>query len=167
MEPLREGNTIRAARSDDFEAVTALLEALGRERVTDETRETCRAVFREQVVDPSAHHMVVEDRRGQIVGFCSLHFRMRLNYVAEEAWIPDLYVQETVRREGIGLALLEEAERRALARGCWLLTLESGHQRAEAHDLYRRFRMRDAGRYFAKRLAPEGETRTPGEPTQL
>ena len=91
-----------------------------------------------------------------LVAFCSLHFRTRLNYATEEAWIPDLIVAEHARREGIAMALLEEAERRALARGCWHLTLESGHQRAEAHALYRRFRMRDAGRYFSKPLSPDG-----------
>ena len=63
-------------------------------------------------------------------------------------------MHESARREGIAIALLEEAERRAVARGCWHLTLESGYQRAEAHQLYRGFRMRDAGRYFSKPLVP-------------
>ena len=148
--------TIRAARGDDFEAVTALLEKLGRARVTDETREDARAVFRAQVVDPSAHHMVGEDAGGEIVAFCSLHFRPRLNHETEEAWIPDLFVAERARRAGIGLALLREAERRAIDRRCWHLTLESGYQRSEAHDLYRRFGMRDAGHSFSKPLPPEG-----------
>jgi GNAT superfamily N-acetyltransferase len=148
----RTEHTIRAARGDDFEAVTRLLEALGRAQVTDATRDQVRAVFREQVVDSAAHHMVAEDASGEIVAFCSLHFRRRLNHAAEEAWIPDLFVAERARRGGIGVALLEEAERRANARGCGQLTLESGHQRAEAHHLYRSFRMRDAGKSFTKRL---------------
>ena len=147
--------SIRAARGDDFEAVTALLEKLGRAKVTDATREDCRAIFRQQVVDPNVHHMVAVNAEGEIVGFCSLHFRARLNHVAEEAWIPDLYVRETARREGIGLAFLHEVERRAAARGCGAITLESGYQRAEAHHLYRRFGMRDAGRYFTKHLEPD------------
>jgi len=146
---------MRAARGDDFEEVTALLEKLGRAQVTDATQDDARAVFRQQVVDPAAHHLVVEDAEGRLVAFCSLHFRTRLNYPTEEAWIPDLIVAEHARSQGIAMALLEEAERRALRRGCWHLTLESGHQRAEAHALYRRFRMRDAGRYFSKPLTPD------------
>ena len=158
---------MRAARRDDFDAVTALLEKLGRAAVTDATREDARAVYHQQVIDPNAHHLVVEDAEGNLVAFCSLHFRTRLNYPTEEAWIPDLIVEdenaearrtflaEHARSQGIAMALLEEAERRALDRGCWHLTLESGHQRAEAHALYRRFRMRDAGRYFSKPLAPD------------
>jgi GNAT superfamily N-acetyltransferase len=150
--------TIRAARGDDFEPVTALLEALGRPRLTAETEDEVRAVFRQQVLDPDAHHMVAENDRGEVVAFCSLHFRTRLNQATEEAWIPDLYVADDDRRRGVARSLLEEAERRALERGCWHLTLESGHQRAEAHELYRGFRMRDAGKSFSKLLAPRGQS---------
>ncbi len=144
---------VRAARGGDFEAVTALLEALGRPTVTDETRAECRAIFEAQVVAPAAHHLVAEDDEGRVVGFCSLHFRDRLNYAVPEAWVPDLIVAEDARRRGIGRALLEEAERRARDRGCSVLTLESAYRRAEAHDLYRDFRMRDAGKSFYKPLA--------------
>jgi GNAT superfamily N-acetyltransferase len=145
-------HTIRAARGDDFDGVTALLEGLGRPTVTDATREDARAVYRTQVLDPNTHHMVVESPSGELVAVCSLHYRTRLNHATEEAWIPDLYVAEGARQRGIARGLLEEAERRAIARGCWHLTLESGHQRAEAHALYRNFRMRDSGRQFSKLL---------------
>ena len=49
-------------------------------------------------------------------------------------------------------ALLEAAERAALDRDCWDLTLESGYQRTEAHLVYTNFGMRDAGKYFRKLL---------------
>lgn len=148
----RPTDTIRAARGDDFEAVAALLEALGRAPVTGATREDARAVFRHQVLDPNAHHMVVEDDRREVVAFCSLHFRSRLNQPTEEAWIADLYAGDGTRGRALGRALLEEAERRAIARDCFQLTIESGHQAAEAHELFRAVRLRDAGRSFSKRL---------------
>ena len=85
MAPRRSGSTIRAARGDDFEAVTALLELLGRATVTDTTREDARAVFRQQVVDPLCHHLVAVDAAGEVVAFCALHFRQRLNHATEEA----------------------------------------------------------------------------------
>ena len=154
MRGLPPDHSLRAARGDDFDAVTELLERLGRPALTDDTLEDVRAVFRAQVLDPNAHHMVVAGPSGEVVAFCSLHFRGRLNHGSEEAWIPDLYVAEHARLKGIGRALLEEAERRAIARGCWHLTLESGHQRAEAHALYRSFRMRDSGKQFSKLLPP-------------
>ncbi|MBV9213384.1 MAG: GNAT family N-acetyltransferase [Actinobacteria bacterium] len=161
MPPTRSQNRIRAARGDDFEAVTGLLERLGRARVTPETRDHCEALFRQQVVDPNSHHMVAVDAEGEVVAFCSLHFRPRLNQVREDAWIPDLVVREASRREGIGAAMLAEAEQRAAARGCRVLTLESGYERTNAHHLYRRFGMRDGGRYFVKDVEPAGDSEPP------
>jgi ribosomal protein S18 acetylase RimI-like enzyme len=142
---------IRAARRDDFEAVSQLLADLGggRPAVTPESEEDCRAVFEAQIFDPYSHHIVAETQSG-IVAFLSLHFRSRLNWPSEEAWVPDLIVAESARRQGIGRALLEEAEARARDRGCHALQLESAYHRAEAHHMYRQFRMRDEGKSFGK-----------------
>ena len=146
---------IRAARRDDFEAVARLLAELGRPQVGGADEADCRAVFDEQVVHPDAHHLVAETAEG-VVGFCALHFRTRLNWATPEAWIPDLIVTERARRDGVGRALLEEAQRRARERGCHALALESGYRRAEAHHLYRSMRMRDEGKYFRKDLRRPG-----------
>jgi GNAT superfamily N-acetyltransferase len=143
---------VRPASRGDFESVTALLEGLGRPVVTDATRDDCLAIFEEQVVDPDAHHIVAEEDRGAIVGFCSLHFRERLNFPTLEAWVPDLFVAEHARMKGVAKAMLDEVEARARARECHAIALESGYQRAEAHHLYRRFNMRDQGKYFYKPL---------------
>jgi GNAT superfamily N-acetyltransferase len=140
---------LRAARREDFEEVTRLLEVLGRPQVMAAAEADCRAVYEEQIVDPDTHHIVAEGQAA-LVGFASLHFRPRLNHATPEAWIPDLIVDPGARRQGIGRALLEEAERRARERGCHLLQLESGYKRAEAHHMYRQFRMTDHGKYFVK-----------------
>jgi GNAT superfamily N-acetyltransferase len=142
---------IRAARRDDYEAVTALLEDLGRPAVTAATEADARAVYDEQIIDPDSHHIVAEDSSG-VIAFASLHFRGRLNHPTQEAWIPDLLVLERARRRGVGRALLDEAERHARERGCHVLTLESAYFRAEAHHMYRQFRMRDTGKSFVKAL---------------
>jgi GNAT superfamily N-acetyltransferase len=143
---------VRLADTGDFEAVTALLEELGRTRVTEETREGCLAMFERHLGDDSAAHLVAEDDGGSVVGFCSLHFRDRLNYSTPDAWVPDLIVTQSARRRGAARALLEEAERLARGHGCWMLTLESAHHRTEAHALYGAFGMADTGKSFAKLL---------------
>jgi GNAT superfamily N-acetyltransferase len=143
---------VRSAEPRDFEAVTKLLEALGRDLVTDDTRDRCREVYAAQVSDPTADHLVAEDAGGVVVGFCSLHFRKRLNRTTPEAWVPDLIVAEGLRGTGIGKALLEHAERRAIERSCWALSLESAHHRIEAHRFYGAFGMRDMGKAFRKLL---------------
>ena len=143
---------VRSAEPRDFDAVTLLLEELGRATVTDETRDRCREIYAAQVSDPGCDHLVVENDEGEIVGFCSLHFRNRLNHSTPQAWVPDLIVSDPLRGSGIGKALLEHAESRAIERGCWEITLESAHHRREAHRFYAGFGMRDAGLFFRKLL---------------
>ena len=144
---------VRSAEERDFDAVVALLEELGRAQVTDQTRARCRQIFEGHVRGQrAAAHLVAEDSHGFVVGFCSLHFRERLNFPTEDAWIPDLIVTAPARRRGAARMLLEEAERLARQRRCWQLTLESGYGRKEAHRLYLAFGMEDAGKMFWKRL---------------
>ena len=143
---------VRPATRADFDAVTGLLEELGRPQVGEATRADALAVFEEQVVDPNAHHVVAEDDDGRVVAFCSLHFRERLNFPTQEAWVPDLVVTESARRKGIAGAILGEVERRARSRECHAIQLESGYQRAEAHHLYRQAHYRDTGKSFYKPL---------------
>jgi GNAT superfamily N-acetyltransferase len=143
---------VRSAEPRDFDAVTALLELLGRKQVTDATRDRCREIYAAQISDPTADHLVAENDDGEIVGFCSMHFRNRLNHPTPQAWVPDLIVDDSVRGTGLGKALLEHAEGRAIERDCWEITLESAHHRREAHRFYAGFGMRDAGLFFRKLL---------------
>jgi GNAT superfamily N-acetyltransferase len=142
---------IRAARRDDFEVVARLLEELGRPAVTPATEADCRAVYEKEVFDPDCHHIVAEDERG-VTAFASAYFRSRLNHPTEEVWVADLIVTESARRRGTGRALLEEIEHRARDRGCHKIELESAYFRAEAHHMYRQFKMRDVGKSFEKEI---------------
>jgi GNAT superfamily N-acetyltransferase len=145
---------IRAARRDDFDVIARLLAELGRPELTPGSEADARAVYEKQVFDPDAHHIVAEDERGDVVAFASVHFRARLNHATEEAWVPDLIVTESARRQGIGQALLEEIEQRGRDRGCHMMQLESAYFRAEAHYMYRQFKMRDLSKAFYKALKP-------------
>ena len=143
---------IRSATPEDFDPVTRLLEHLGRPTVTPRTRSEVRDVYCEQLADPNSEHLVAVTPRGRVMGFCSLHFRSRLNNIDPQAWIPDLIVDEHDRGRGVARALLGEAERRARERGCTDVTLESGNARKEAHLLYVGAGMQETGKSFRKRL---------------
>jgi len=143
---------VRSAEPRDFDAVALLLEELGRKQVTDDTRDRCREIYAAQISDSASDHLVAENDEGEIVAFCSLHFRNRLNQPTPQARVPDLIVTEKLRGSGVGKALLEHAEHRAIERGCWEITLESAHHRREAHRFYANFGMRDAGLFFRKLL---------------
>jgi GNAT superfamily N-acetyltransferase len=143
---------VRPVVPADFRAVCGLLAELGRPPVTGDSEDACRRTFELDLADPGADHLIALDPDGEPVGFCSLHYRRRLNQATEQAWIPDLIVAEGVRGTGVGRALLEEAERRARERGCHALTLESGHARTRAHGVYVAAGMQDTGKVFGKPL---------------
>ena len=140
---------VRRAVAEDFEPATRLLEELGRVEVTPATHDAARAIFERHTsdADPDSNHLVAE-LDGEVVGFCSLHFRDRLNHPVPDGWIPDLIVAESARRRGVARAILTEAERMCRERGCWALTLESGFQREQAHVLYEEYGMKRMGFYF-------------------
>lgn len=140
----------RLATPDDFETVTRLLTELGRTPLDEGNEEQFRSIYRTQIEDPSCCHLVAE-LDGAVVGFCSLHFRNRLNRALPESWIPDLIVDPAVRRRGVGRALLQEAVRRSREAGCYELDLESGVHRWGAHQLYRSAGMAE-GLAFVLRL---------------
>lgn len=144
--------TFRSATVDDFDEVTRLLERLGRPRVTNRNRVACQEIFQGQLADPDADHLVAVTDRGRIVGFCSLHYRTRLNQTAPQAWIPELIVDESARGAGVAQGLYGAAEERARTLGCFEVMLESSYDRKEAHVLYAAAGMEDAGKFFRKPL---------------
>jgi GNAT superfamily N-acetyltransferase len=146
---------VRDAVPDDWPAVVALLAELGRPDVRgaedepERERDFVRYLGRDDTVA-----LVAEDG-GRVVGFVDLEFRQRLNFATPEAWIPDLVVTEHARGTGAGRALLEEAERRARARGCWSMTLESANWREASHVFYEHVGWTASGKAFT-RLLDEG-----------
>jgi GNAT superfamily N-acetyltransferase len=144
--------SVRAATPKDWPAVAALLAELGRPPAlgTDEEADL-REVFERYLERHDAAAMVAE-AGGEVVGFCDLEFRVRLNFAAPQGWIPDLVVSERSRSRGVGSALLARAEELAQERGCWGLSLESATWRERAHAFYLREGWTDSGKSFIKPL---------------
>jgi GNAT superfamily N-acetyltransferase len=144
---------VRPAQEEDFGTVTRLLEQLGRPVVSVRTRADCKQIFGEQLADPNTEHLVAVTDRDMIVGFCSLHFRSRLNRPDPQAWVPDLIVDDARRGRGTARLLLAAAEERARERGCFELAVESdSYSRNEAELLYTFAGMEEAGKAFRKAL---------------
>ena len=143
---------VRPITAEDYAAVSGLLAELGRPEVTEERDARTRAVFDADLADDYADHLVAVAEDGAVIGFCSLHYRRRLNQTTLEAWVPDLVITESLRGTGAGGALLAEAERRAQALGCHQLVLESAYFRTRAHKFYETAGMTDAAKAFVKKL---------------
>jgi hypothetical protein len=92
---------IRTAQPDDFGPVTRLLERLGRPAVTPRNRAAVKEIYNAQLTDSATSHLVAVTGRDRVIGFCSLHFRARLNHHQPQAWIPDVIVDEGERGRGV------------------------------------------------------------------
>jgi GNAT superfamily N-acetyltransferase len=144
--------SIRRAGPGDFQAVTSLLEDLGRPKVLGGPDVALhRERFGAWLDDPDLDAFVGEVD-GTVVGFIDVTFVPRLNFDAVQAWVPDLIVREEARSLGVGAALLARAEDAARERGSFALTLESANWRTRAHAFYEREGMRDAAKEFIKIL---------------
>ncbi|MCA1596925.1 MAG: GNAT family N-acetyltransferase [Chloroflexi bacterium] len=143
--------TVRPATSRDFTAASRLLTELGRPAPNPDTLLKVQQGYEDYLARPDVSPLVAV-LEGEIVGFMSLEFRYRLNHADPQAWIPDLVVADEHRGKGAGRALLNRGFELARERGCWGVTLESGHQRTVAHALYRSAGMTEGGYYFTLKL---------------
>ena len=137
---------VRRAEPGDADAVLALMAGLGRPAVADDPSDQAD-VFRRHLASPD-HEIFVAELDGAVAGAVSLSFRPRLNWLTPEAWIPDLFVDPAFRRRGAARALLDACVQAARERGCHRLILESGHERAEAHQLYESYGFTHSARAY-------------------
>ena len=142
--------SVRRADQRDADAALALMAGLGRPAV-DADPSAQREVFLAHLAADACAIFLAEDE-GARVGVASLWSRPRLNWTRPEAWVPDLYVDPAYRRRGHARALLDACAEEGRARGCHRLTLESGHDRAEAHRLYETYGFVHHGRFYGLRL---------------
>jgi GNAT superfamily N-acetyltransferase len=69
-------------------------------------------------------------------GFAQTRFRLSVWTGKEDAWLEDLFVEESSRREGLGRRLVEAAVERARSRGCDRIQLDVNQANTGALELY-------------------------------
>lgn len=156
--------TIRPAQPADRGRLCALFQALNRheddltgDRRTDLAGAEDSLAAAEARVEETGGAMLVAELEGQVVGLLALTFEEGPVYVVAEArpyaHISDLVVDRAHRRKGIGGALMNAAERQALARGYRELCVGvlAGNRGAEAAYASQGFRV--FGLEFLKKIA--------------
>jgi GNAT superfamily N-acetyltransferase len=152
---------VRAARSEDWSAVAALLVELGRGVAAGTAEDsTHRMQFGGHLRRLDSVTLVAE-LDGEVVGVVDMEYHQRLGDHRPQARVNDLVVTERARREGVGTQLLGRAEALARKRGCFRMALVTAGWRDATIAFYAREGWADYGRWFVKPLiegvAPGGQ----------
>ncbi|WP_323715564.1 GNAT family N-acetyltransferase [Paracoccus aminovorans] len=129
----------REARREEVPAVLALLrdDMLGQAREGDDTARYLAAF--DAMRAEAANHLIVGLSDARVVACYQIVFISGLSLsAARRAQIEGVRVRPDLRGQGIGAALIRDAETRARAAGCTLLQLTTNRSRRDAHRFYDR-----------------------------
>jgi ADP-ribose pyrophosphatase YjhB (NUDIX family)/GNAT superfamily N-acetyltransferase len=130
--PLAPDLLIRHARPDDEARILALLPLIpANEDMSTRELQAARLRFRES----TALDVLVAEYEGLLIGFLVLSFVSALTGL--RAWIDDIVVDPTHRRQGIGRALVEAAIQHASRRGATHLFIDTSRGNPDAREFYR------------------------------
>jgi len=124
---------IRLARVEDAKILANLATQLG----YPSTPEQIRTRFDVLDTKHDEHAIIVAELSHQVVGWVHTHIYCLL-VDDPEVEIGGLVVDETVRGQGIGEALMQAAEDWAREQGCASVYLRSNTTRTRAHEFYKR-----------------------------
>ncbi|MET9507878.1 cyclophane-containing RiPP N-acetyltransferase HaaN [Streptomyces flavidovirens] len=136
--------TIRPAEKGDVKAVAELIEEIERfygttdadiQPIGERQAQTEEALFGSP---PLASALLVEDEEGDIVGLAAYSFLWPSAGSTHSLFLKELYVRETLRRQGIGVRLMNELRAIADARpGCSRVEWMTDRVNPDARAFYR------------------------------
>lgn len=143
----------RDAKREDVPAIVALLveDALGATRETDDLAPYYEAF--DAMSYEYGNSLIVGEADGRVVATYQLTFITGLSLRASRrAQIESVRVAAKLRSEGVGAAMMRDAEMRARHAGCSLLQLTADQSREAAHRFYTRAGFTPSHVGFKKRL---------------
>jgi ribosomal protein S18 acetylase RimI-like enzyme len=131
---------VRHATATDLAAIGLLYRQLSSDASSPEPAlpELASSVFAKMSAQ-SGRHLLVADVDATVVGTADLLVASNLTHRGRPwAIVENVVVDEAVRGQGVGRALIEEAVRISEGADCYKVQLLSRKQRTEAHEFYRR-----------------------------
>lgn len=104
----------------------------------DYDREEIRKVYQD-VIESKDSFAFFAVENGEYRGFCHGAYFNTFWLSGMTCYLSSIISAENVRGKGYGLALMDEAVRRARERGCKGIVLDSGFPRKEAHEFYEKY----------------------------
>jgi ribosomal protein S18 acetylase RimI-like enzyme len=97
-----------------------------------------RATVSRLLDDPNTEYLLAAPAKGgEAGGVCQLRYRLSVWNGRFDCWLEDLYVDGSVRRAGLGRALVEASFERARVRDCERIELDVNEQNTDALSFYR------------------------------
>ena len=124
------GLIVRLPVADDCSAIRQLIEQLGYAATEVEVRTRLR------LVEESGQHALVAERDGKVIGCLTTSTMVVLHRPAPVGRISMMVVDEQYRGQGIGAAMVREAERLLADRGCQMVEVTSNNRRSDAHRFW-------------------------------
>jgi GNAT superfamily N-acetyltransferase len=123
--------------------------------------------FDEQTLRPALDRLLRDEALGRVwlildgaqaVGYLVLAFGYSLEYRGRDAFVDEIYLRASHRRQGIGTQAFAFLEQACAALGVRALHLEVEHRNLAAQQFYRAIGFRDQDRYLMTRLIEDHET---------
>ena len=121
---------IRNAERRDAEVLARLIGQLGYEASPGDVTD------RLTLLEAEGRAILVAERDGAVVGCLTTSSMRVLHRPAPVGRISMMVVEEALRGQGIGAALVRAAEERLAAQGCYMVEVTSNLKRTEAHRFY-------------------------------
>lgn len=131
---------LRVAQAADVEGIFQLIGELAQyERLAHQMVGSIDDLRRHLFGEPRFAHATVAEWDGAVAGFALYFFNYSTFRCRPGLYLEDLYVRAAFRGRGMGLALLQSIEQRALELGCARLEWAVLDWNQTAIDFYRRF----------------------------
>jgi hypothetical protein len=137
---------VRPATAADADGIAALLDELGYAVSALDVAARMDALAGERSA------ALVAARGEAVAGVLTLHMAPVVHEPGDWCRITSLVVDPAARREGVGRALVAEAEAIARSAGCVRVEVTSALHRDGAHDFYREQGFGQVSEHFLKRL---------------
>lgn len=128
---------IAPIHTEEFEELLPLIAAYQRFYEVEEIDETRNRAFFRRFLAPSEDGLLLGARReGRLVGYACLYWHFSSTRATETVLMNDLYVDESVRGQGVGRALIEATAEVARERGVPSIEWSTAPDNHTAQRLY-------------------------------
>jgi GNAT superfamily N-acetyltransferase len=124
---------IRPAAPGDAPKLARLLDQLGYPADAAQIPERIERIS----AHPGTTVLIAEDEKGEAVGMVTVHLFPTMHTSEPAAWLTAVVVDEKARGQGVGSALVKQAEDWAIGHGALRISLTSALHREAAHEFYK------------------------------